>query len=194
MHSAEITQLLKRLENGDDLAQHELLQSVYEELRSMAVAKLSQEASARSLTATALVHEAWMRMTPTDGSPGHWENRRHFFGAASEAMRRILVEQARRRNAMKRSKQKVADFDMTAISAPECPDELDIIALNDALDQLHASDPRSATILEMRFFGGLQLPEIADIMSLSRATVVRELTFAKCWIKARIEGSALGEP
>lgn len=186
MNSSEITQLLKRVGDGDGLAQHQLMELVYAELHAMAAAKLRHDASARSMTATALVHEAWMRMSPTDGSEAHWDNRRHFFGAASEAMRRILVDQARRRHALKRSKQQVADFDLTVITAPECPDELDIVALNDALEQLREADPQSASVLELRFFAGLQLPEIAEILDLSRATVVRELNFAKCWIKTRM--------
>lgn len=187
MTSLDITQLLIRVGDGDGLAQHELLQLVYDELRSMAAAKLRREGTAQSLTATALVNEAWLRMSPSDGSPGHWQNRKHFFGAAAEAMRRILVDQARRRHALKRAKKQLAEYDMTVITAPECPDELDLIELSEALEQLHESDPRSAKILEMRFFGGLSLPDIAEVMELSRATVVRELTFAKCWIKARID-------
>lgn len=187
MTSLDITQLLIRVGDGDGLAQHELLQLVYDELRSMAAAKLRREGTAQSLTATALVNEAWLRMSPSDGSPGHWQNRKHFFGAAAEAMRRILVDQARRRHALKRARKQLTEYDMTVITAPECPDELDLIELSEALEQLHESDPRSAKILEMRFFGGLSLPDIAEVMELSRATVVRELTFAKCWIKARID-------
>ena len=194
MNSSEITQLLVRVGDGDGLAQHELLQLVYEELRSMAAAKLCREGPAQSLTTSALVNEAWLRMSPSDGSPGNWQNRRHFFGAASEAMRRILVDQARRRKAQKRAKKQVTEFDMTVITAPECPDELDLIELSEALEQLHESDPRSAKILEMRFFGGLSLPDIAEVMELSRATVVRELTFAKCWIKARIDPESHRRP
>jgi RNA polymerase sigma factor (TIGR02999 family) len=187
MTSLDITQLLIRVGDGDGLAQHELLKLVYDELHSMAAAKLGREGAAQSLTATALVNEAWLRMSPSDGSPGHWQNRKHFFGAAAEAMRRILVDQARRRHALKRAKKQLSEFDMTIITAPECPDELDLIEISEALEQLHESDPRSAKILELRFFGGLSLPDIAEVMELSRATVVRELTFAKCWIKARID-------
>lgn len=186
MPNIEITHLLHRIGDGDELAEHELLELVYDELRSLAAAKLRRESSSQSLSVTALVHEAWLRMNPTSETHSRWENRRHYFAAAAEAMRRILVDQARRRGTVKRSRHRVAEFDIATVVAPDGESELDMIAVAEALDELRAADPQSASILELRFFAGLQLLEIAEVMQLSRATVVRELTFAKCWIKSRL--------
>ena len=187
MSITEITILLQRMAAGDDQAHHELLQSVYDELRILAQARLEHDTARRSLSATALVHEAWVRMTPADGTPGHWENRRHFFGAAAEAMRRILVDQARRRRAGKRAATRDADFELELVHSAELLPELDLLNLDDALQELRTADPQAAAVIELRFFTGLGLQEIADVLQLSRATVVRELTFAKCWLRSRLK-------
>ncbi len=163
MSIAEITILLQRMAAGDDQAHHELLQSVYDELRILAQARLQHDTARRSLSATALVHEAWVRMTPADGTPGHWDNRRHFFGAAAEAMRRILVDQARRRGAGKREATRDADYQLALIHSVLLPPELDLLNLNDALQEFRTADPQAASIIasaSTRVFGSSSMSSV----------------------------------
>ncbi|HMP79908.1 MAG TPA: ECF-type sigma factor [Pirellulaceae bacterium] len=187
MDAIDITTLLHRMGDGDQTAHHELLECVYEELRQMARSKLKDDTGQRSISATALVHEAWLRLTQKDGKAAQWSNRRHFYGAAAEAMRRILIDRARRRQADKRRHD-------PAIPMPEHPPtfstpdhDLEILALNDALEAFSQLDAQAATIIKLRYFAGLPLQEIADVLELSRATVVRELTFARSWLKSRLD-------
>jgi len=192
-NGGEITMLLRRMDGGDSTAQQELLELIYDELRDLARSKLAANPTEQSLSATALVHEAWLRLVPMDDQRMRFENRRHFYGAAAEAMRNILVDQYRRRVALKRrSTQRLPD-DFDLISTPSTKGDhkfsagLDWLALHEALDQLETTDSRAASVVKLRFFVGLSLQEIAELLELSRATVVRELSFAKAWLRTRLD-------
>src|SRR5262245_40002574 len=182
---SEATRILSAIEQGDPHAAEQLLPLVYDELRRLAAQKLAQEKPGQTLDATALVHEAYLRLVGTGEEP-HWDNRRHFFAAAAEAMRRILVENARRKQAHKhgggRQRQ---DLDAEALPAPE--PEVDLLALDAALHRLAAHDPLKARLVELRFFGGLSL-EQAAALGISRVTAHRHWTFARAWLHQQMTG------
>ena len=183
----QVTLLLARARDGDCLATRELFPLVYEELRRLADHYLSDEGRMLTLQTTALVHEAFLRlMGPGDTS---WENRRHFFGAASQAMRRILVDHARRRLADKRGagleRVTLADLD---IASPEA--DLDLVGLDSALEDLGRDEPRLADVVTMRVFAGMSIDETAQAMELSPATVKRDWTFARAWLADRMGSHA----
>src|SRR5438552_1663846 len=153
---SDVTQLLGAINKGDSKAAEELLPLIYEELRKLAAHKMAQEQPGHTLQPTALVHEAWLRLVGS--GPDHWNSRGHFFAAAAEAMRRILVESARRKRRIKRGgDRKRIDFDAVEISAPELPN--DILALDDALTQFAAADPEAAQLVELHYFAGLTLEQ-----------------------------------
>lgn len=180
--SNDVTLLLHSVRSGRDGAREELYEEVYRELRSMAAARLSRERQGHTLQATALVNEAYLRLAPGDQD---WENRAHFFGSAARAMRRILVDHARRHQASKRGgeAQRVT-FEDLAIAAPES--EVDLLALDDALDALAQDEPRLAEVVHLRFFAGLGIAETAEILGTSPATVKRDWTFARAWLLERM--------
>ena len=185
----DINQLLDTLKEGDPVAADQLLVLVNSELRLLAAAKMSREAPGQTLQPTALVHEAWLRL---GGDGQRWENRTHFFGAAAEAMRRILVEAARRKHAARRgSGQARLDVDEIEIGAPVPDDEL--LAIHEALDQLAAHDPRKAELVKLRYFAGLSFAETAEVLGISEATAYRDWEYARAWlhqeIRAEREGS-----
>lgn len=176
---AEITEVLRRMEAGDPAAPRELLTLVYDDLRALAAQRVRRERPGPTLQPTALVHEAWLRLGG-DHQPA-WQGRAHFFGAAAEAMRRILVEAARRRGREKRGGgAERVDLDEVTLIAP-MPDE-DLVALDAALSRLEAEDPRAATVVKLRFFVGLTVNEVAETLDSSDSTIERTWSFARAWL------------
>src|SRR6478735_229945 len=184
----DVTQILSAIDQGDPHAAEQLLPLVYEELRKLAAHKLAEERSGQTLQATALVHEAYLRLVmPTGEVPDgqHWDGRRHFFAAAAEAMRRILINRARDRGRLKRGGQwRRLRLDHIDLSVAEPPDEL--LPLNDALDQLAQEDPECAELVKLRFFAGLTLDEAAETLGVVRRTADRYWAFARSWLYAAL--------
>ena len=184
----QFTRILTELRQGDPDAMGRLLPVVYEELRLLAHDKMRREPRGLTLQTTALVHEAWLRLVGDDSSSSvSWENRRHFFGAAAEAMRRILVERARRVGRQKHGggRRRVAldDVDVAVAAAPD----LDVVALDEALRQLEAEEPVRGEVVKLRAFAGLTVEQVAETMGLSPATVKRHWTYAHAWLRVRIQ-------
>ena len=185
---SEITQVLQQLERGESQTAEALLPLVYEELRRLAASKLAHAAPGQTLQATALVHEAWLRIAGSD--PTFWEGRRHFFAAAAEAMRRILIENARRKQAVRhggglRRTELAPDELSIAGGAPN--DEL--LAVDEALAALEAHDARKAELVKLRYFVGLTLEAAASILGLSERTAKRDWTYARAWLYREIKRS-----
>jgi RNA polymerase sigma factor (TIGR02999 family) len=182
---SDVTRILDAMERGDARATDELLPLVYQELRLLAAQKLSQEKPGQTLQATALVHEAYLRLVG-DG-PQSWNSRGHFFGAAAEAMRRILVENARRKESQKRGgglhRVEMEDQDIAIENAPD-----DLLALDAALAKLSNLDPTKAELVKLRFFAGLTLDQAAEALGISRATAIRHWSFARAWLFDRVQG------
>jgi RNA polymerase sigma factor (TIGR02999 family) len=181
---ADVTQLLNAIDQGDPQAAEQLLPLVYKELRQLAAQKLAQENPGQTLQATALVHEAYLRLV--DGpNDQHWNHRGHFFVAAAEAMRRILVEHARHQRRIKHGgdRQRV-DLDSACLVTQQ--PSLDLLALDEALSKLAATEPAKAELVKLRFFGGLTMPEAAAVLKISLATAERYWTFAKTWLYAEL--------
>ena len=181
---SDVSHVLSAIEQGDPSAACQLLPLVYAELRKLAAQKLAREKPNQTLDATALVHEAYMRLVG-DGPTQHWDHRGHFFAAAAEAMRRILVENARRKQGPKQGghMQRVdADLNLVADRAAS----IDILALNDALCRLADESPVRADLVKLRFFAGLTVPEAAAALGISLATAERYWTFARSWLYAEL--------
>jgi RNA polymerase sigma factor (TIGR02999 family) len=181
---SDATRILSAIAQGDPRAAAELLPLVYDELRKLAAQRLAQEKPGQTLQATALVHEAYVRLVDVKKVQA-WDSRGHFFAAAAEAMRRILVERARRHAAQKRG----GGRDRISLSdVAECSDgdQVDLLALNDALTELESRHPQKAQIVKLRFFAGSSLEETAQILSLSRATTQRHWAFARAWLFGRM--------
>jgi len=181
--SGEVTRIINAIEQGDDRAADELLPVVYKELRNLAAQKLSREPPGQTLQATALVHEAYLRLVGADNP--NWDCRGHFFAAAAEAMRRILIEKARRKKSLKYGgdRQRV-DIDDSEL-AIEGPSE-DLPALDEALDKLAEKEPVVADIVKLRYFAGLTLEQAAQIHGLSARTVVGYWAYARSWLLREI--------
>ena len=179
----EITELLRNWRGGDKAAMDKLLPIVYDELRRLAASFFRRERLNHTLQATALVHEAYLRLV--DQSCAGWENRAHFFGSAAQLMRQILVDHARSHNAAKRGggEIKVSLAEDMVLAGPR---ELDLIALDVALDELAVLDEQQSRIVEMRFFGGLSIEETAEVMAISPATVKREWMTARRWLQREL--------
>ena len=180
---SDVTHILDRAQQGDAKAAAELLPLVYEELRRLAAHKMAQEAAGQTLQATALVHEAWLRLIG-DGQP-RWQGRGHFFAAAAEAMRRILVENARRKRRLRHGggQQRVGLEEADLVARPE---EDKVLQVNEALDDLAREDPIQAQVVKLRFFAGLKNEEVAEALGVSTKTVQRYWTHAKSWLYQRI--------
>jgi len=177
---SEVTRILSAIEQGDPRASEQLLPLVYEELRKLASQKMAQETPGQTLESTALVHEAYLRLVDRDQVP-HWNSRGHFFAAAAEAMRRILVEQARRKGRLKRGPDKErVNLDELEI-AFEGPAD-DMIALDDALARLAQKHPEKAELVKLRYFAGLTVNEAAEVLGVSTSTVDRHWTYARAWL------------
>jgi RNA polymerase sigma factor (TIGR02999 family) len=181
---SEVTRILSAIEQGDPRAAEQLLPLVYEELRKLAAHKLAQEAPGQTLQATALVHEAYLRLVDGEKTQ-QWSGRAHFFAAAAEAMRRILVEQARRRKAVKRGGQAMHEpMELSNIAAP-APDE-HLLAVDDALDELIRTDPEAATLVNLRFFGGMTMTEAAEALGMSVRSAHDLWAYARSWLRRRM--------
>ena len=185
----EVTSILSALEKGDADVAEQLLPLVYEELRILASRKLAQEPPDHTLQATALVHEAYLRLVDVDKAQ-QWECRGHFFAAAAEAMRRILVENARRKNRLRHGgelhRQPLSDNE-PAIGSPV--DEIDLLCLHEALDQLEARSPRKAQVVKLRYFTGMTLPEVAQMLGIAQSTAEADWTYARAWLKREMDKS-----
>jgi|SRR5579864_5842269 len=182
----EVTRILSAIEQGQPHAADQLLPLVYEELRKLAVRRLARESPGQTLQATALVHEAYLRLVdPNDAKP--WNSRGHFFGAAAEAMRRILVENARRKASLKRGgglhRGEVPESNLVA---PEPRD--DLLALDEALAQLAQTDALSAELVKLRYFAGLSSQQAADALGVSSRTADRTWAYARAWLQKRLKG------
>jgi RNA polymerase sigma factor (TIGR02999 family) len=181
---SEVTRILSAIEQGDPRAAAQLLPLVYDELRRQAAQKLAQEKPGQTLEATALVHEAYLRLVGAGGEP-HWDNRRHFFAAAAEAMRRILVENARRKQATKHGGgRQRRDLDELAVVAPE--PNLDLLALDAALHRLAECDPLKAKLVELRYFAGLTGDQAAAVLGLSASSADRQWVFTRAWLRREL--------
>jgi RNA polymerase sigma factor (TIGR02999 family) len=188
---SEVTRILGAIEQGDPSAAEQLLPLVYDELRQLAAEKMAQERPDQTLQATALVHEAYVRLVDVEEAQ-HWNSRGHFFAAAAEAMRRILVENARRKSRLKHGGA-CRRVDLEAVSdARESGEEL--LALNEALDALAREDPAKADLVKLRYFGGLSVQEAADALGISRATADRYWAYAKVWLYCEIFGEEAPPP
>ena len=185
--TADITGLLNQWVAGDPQAFEQLIGVVYGELKRIARRNLQNEAHAQTLNCTALVHEAYLRLV--DQTRIQWNGRAHFFGAAAEVMRRILVEHARQRLAQKRGSGAVPEPLDKAVAVSLAPD-LDVIALNDALIELAAEDPECAKIIELRCFAGLSLAQTADVLDTSESSVKRAWRYGRAWLYRRLTGNA----
>jgi RNA polymerase sigma factor (TIGR02999 family) len=183
----EVTQLLNAMDQGDAHAAAHLLALVYDELRRLAAARLAAEPSGNTLQPTALVHEAYLRLVGTPGGD-QWDHRGHFFAAAAEAMRRILIDNARHKATARRGgAMKHQELDPDAAAIPE-PRE-DLLALDEALDRLEAVDPLKASLVKLRYFAGLSLAEAANALSLSERTAGRHWAYARAWLRRAVEAS-----
>ena len=183
----DVTQLLLSIDHGDPHASEELLPLVYEQLRTLAANKLTNEPAGQTLQATALVHEAYIKLVGS-GYRQQWRGRRHFFAAAAEAMRRILVDNARRKKCVKHGgdwqREPLGDIE----SPKDGPSLADVLAIDEALRKLSREDPQKAELVKLRYFAGLTLSEIADLLDISRATTSRHWTYAKAWLFNEIFG------
>ncbi len=183
---SEITQILHAVGRGER-ASEELLPLVYNELRRHASARMAHEQAGQTLQPTALVHEAWLRIF--DGGESRWENRAHFFGAAAEAMRRILIENARKKSRLKRGgNQRLLDVDEMEIA--ETTPEEKVLLIDDAVQQLQAQDPEKARVVVLKFFGGLTNQEVAETLGVTERTVERHWAYAKAWLFQTIRAQA----
>jgi len=183
---SELSQILEATTKGEPAAASKLLPLVYDELRQLAARKMSRESGTQTLQPTALVHEAWLRLGG-DEQPT-WENRTHFFCAAAEAMRRILIDRARRKQARRHGGgHERCDLEQAEFAAP-CPDD-ELLAVHDVLDRFAILAPRKAELVKLRYFGGLALKEAGQVLGISEPTAVRWWTYAKTWLYQAIQES-----
>jgi RNA polymerase sigma factor (TIGR02999 family) len=184
----EVTRILSAIEHGDPRAAEQLLPLVYHELRKLAARRLAREKPDHTLEATALVHEAYLRLVgrqPEDG----WANRGHFFAAAAEAMRRILVENARRKRRQKHGGGRLrVDLDLASLVCRMPPE--DLLALDEAMTRLAAEDPIKARLVQLRFFAGMSLEEASDVLGVSAITAKRYWRYAKAWLHREVAGES----
>lgn len=176
---SDVTNILDRVHQGDPKAAAELLPLVYEELRKLAAHRMANEAAGHTLQPTALVHEAWLRVVGTGNQT--WQNRAHFFAAAAEAMQRILIDNARRKRALKRDVQ-AERIDLDRVDVAIEADEETLLQVNEALKKLAAQDPQSAELVKLRFFVGLGYEEAAELLGISVRSAKRYWTFARAWL------------
>jgi RNA polymerase sigma factor (TIGR02999 family) len=187
----DVTRVLSAIEQGDPHAAEQLLALVYDELRKLAAQKLAQEKPGQTLEATALVHEAYLRLVETKKAR-HWDSRGHFFAAAAEAMRRILIDQARRKQSQRQgSGRKRQPLERVEITAPE--PSLDVLAINDALERFEKADPLKARLVKLRYFTGLTIPEAAEALGISSTTADRYWAYARAWLHAELKKDTAGD-
>ena len=184
---SQVTSILSAIEQGDPSAAEQLLPLVYEELRKLAAQKLAQESPGQTLQATSLIHEAYLRLVDT-ATVQQWNSRGHFFAAAAEAMRRILVENARRKGRRKRGgNRRRVDLDLAEPATPQPSD--DLLALDEALERLAATDRAKADLVKLRYFAGLTMEQSAQALGISLATSHRWWNYARAWLHQEIAGS-----
>ena len=180
----DVTRILTQIESGDPQAAAQLLPLVYDELRKLAASRLAAERPGQTLQATALVHEAYLRLVDTE-QPQHWNSRGHFFAAAAEAMRRILVENARRKRSEKHGGGRLrVDLDDIAPAVGN-PDD-DLVALNEALEKFEKVDPAKAQVVKLRYFAGLTVPQAAEVLGISASTVDNYWAYARAWLRIEL--------
>ena len=183
---ADVTQILSAIESGDPHAAAELLPLVYDELRKLAAARLADEKPGQTLQATALVHEAYLRLVG-DGPDAHWGGRGHFFAAAAEAMRRILIDNARRKGRVKRggdrNRVNLDDADLISLAAPD-----ELLLIDEAIAKLAGEDARAAQLVRLRYFAGLSVEEAAEMSGLSRSTAYEHWSYARAWLHCELYG------
>ena len=186
---SDVTRILGKIEAGDPSAAQQLLPLIYDELRKLAAAKMAREKPDQTLQATALVHEAYIRLVDTE-KVQHWDSCRHFLAAAAEAMRRILVERARRKQGPESegSRQQVTLSQVDPEMKMEIP-RFDLLALDEALDKFEAKDARAAALVKLRFFTGLTRQQAAEALGVSIATVDNDWAYAKCWLRLELSRS-----
>jgi RNA polymerase sigma factor (TIGR02999 family) len=184
----EVTHILSAIEQGDAHAAEQLLPLVYEELRKLAAQKLAQERPGQTLQATALVHEAYLRLVDTD-KVLHWDSRGHFFAAAAEAMRRVLIDSARRRRSQRRGGA-AERHSLEGIEAALPASDSELLALDEALAHLQQVDPRKAALVKLRYFGGLTIPEAAQALGISITTANRYWAYARAWLHEELAEGA----
>lgn len=181
---SDVTRILESITGGDAQAAGELLPLVYEELRKLAAAKMAGESPNQTLQPTALVHEAWLRLTESENV--RWDGRAHFFGAAAEAMRRILIDNARRKQAQRHGGgQQRLDINDVEIASPDKSDEL--IAMNDALEKFAAQEKQKAELVKLRYFAGLTIEESAQLLGISAPTAKRWWAYSRAWLFHQIQ-------
>ena len=179
----DVTRILSAIEQGDPKAAEQLLPLVYKELRRLAARKLAHEKPGQTLQATALVHEAYLRLVGSGEGPG-WDSRGHFFAAAAEAMRRILVESARRKRRLKHGGGRAREPELVDIAGPERPERL--LALDEALDRLAAANPRAAELVKLRYFAGFSNAEAASLMGISPRKADQVWANARAWLREEV--------
>jgi RNA polymerase sigma factor (TIGR02999 family) len=184
---SDVTRILDRVQHGDPKAAEELLPLVYEELRRLATQRMAREAAGQTLQPTALVHEAWLRLAGNEGA--RFENRSHFFGAAAEAMRRILIERARRRLAAKRGGG-VTPLDVAEIEIPSpVADDDQLLAVNEALEKYNSVDPRKAELVKLRYFVGMNFEEAAAALGIYVPTAKQWWAYSRAWLTVEMRGT-----
>jgi RNA polymerase sigma factor (TIGR02999 family) len=188
---SDVTRILSAIDEGDPRAAEQLLPLVYSELRRLAAVKMANESPGQTLQATALVHEAFLRLVDRD-RPQDWNGRGHFFAAAAEAMRRILVERVRHKRSLKagggRRRQDLLDIELAGGGS-----RLDLLALNAALEKLEKQDARRAQVIKLRFFTGLTIAETAKVLGVSESTADNDWAYARSWLRVEIEGQSSGD-
>lgn len=186
---SEITRILDRAEEGDPKAAEELLPLVYDELRRVAAQKMAAETPGQTLQPTALVHEAWLRLVGSQDQ--QWRGRGHFFGAAAEAMRRILIDKARQKNRVRHGKG-MTRIDLERVDVAIEADDDTLLSVNEALSRLAAEEPLKAELVKLRYFVGLSIPEAGRALGLSESTAKRYWTFARAWLYEELKGQGQG--
>jgi RNA polymerase sigma factor (TIGR02999 family) len=187
----DVTRILAKIENGDPSAADQLLPLVYDELRQLAASKMNREKPGQTLQATALVHEAYVRLVDVSDAK-HWDSRGHFFAAAAEAMRRILVDNAHRKNTLKRGG-KHKRVNLSDVNPATTPPEDDLVALDEALDKLAEVEPRTAELVKLRYFTGLTNKQAAEFLQISPRTADSLWAYARVWLHDRISGEMEAE-
>lgn len=183
----EVTRILSQIESGDPSAAEPLLMLVYDELRQLAATKLANEKTGQTLQPTALVHEAYIRLVNVE-TPQKWNGRGHFFAAAAEAMRRILIEQARRKASLKAGGKR-RRVDLSNAEPETLGPQFDWLALDEALRQLEAKDSRAATLVKLRFFAGFTMQQAAEALNISVATAENDWAYARSWLRVQMNAS-----
>ncbi|HYV29096.1 MAG TPA: sigma-70 family RNA polymerase sigma factor [Candidatus Eisenbacteria bacterium] len=182
---SEVTRILDRAQQGDPKAAEELLPLVYDELRKLAAFKMSNEVAGQTLQPTALVHEAWLKLVGSTDQ--QWRNRKHFFGAAAEAMRRILIDRARKRN-RSRHGHGLERIDLSRVDVAAETDDETLVAVDEALSRLATESPERAELVKLRYFVGLSIPDAAEALGISESTAKRQWNYVRAWLYRELTG------